>query len=177
MDPSLYEHVRSAVGEVSGRASPVPEGELLTDVASGIATFTRGVSELLHWCRLNENMILDQPLSDAKVYVGFEQVSRTRGVAARYGRICEVAAEVHVFGEPDAQAAFTPTSFRAVHSGPLLREWFLVIASERYKALLSAVELGQGPASRVGSRKLDGILCYHPRVVESACELLADLAV
>lgn len=173
---SIYEHVIAALKD-RGVAAPVIGEELLGghDVSAGSATFTGRVPYLLHWCWVNESIVVDQGLRDARVWAGFERLSRVRGVAARYRRLVEVAASVRIVGQPDARVKVPGARIVPVERGPLLREWFLVIHAGGYKGLLAARDLdGFDTARPVQARSFEGVVTYAPAVVTETLELLEE---
>ena len=50
-------------------------------------SFDASVRAMQYWCRLNENLVLDRHARGARVYAGFERLSRVAPVARRYKRL------------------------------------------------------------------------------------------
>lgn len=131
---------------------------------SGAATtrITGTPAALLRWCRATERVVIQRSLGDARVFAGFECFSRARFVAKRYSQIADRAAALHVFGRADAALDFSVTTKTEVVSGPLLREWFLLVDSAAFCGLLTARDLdGLDGSVSPRKRRFDGLVTHH----------------
>lgn len=138
-------------------------------------SFAADAHALLHWCRINERLVIDQALGDARVYAGFERLSRLRPVEARYGRMADVASEVWVIGENDRTLRLRRASTAFVKEGPLLREWFLLISSSRYNCLITARDLDGFETDRpVTERRFEGLKAFSRATVQTVEEALRE---
>lgn len=137
--------------------------------------FSADAHALLHWCRINERLVIDQALSDARVYAGFERLSRLSPVEARYGRMADVASEVWVIGENDRTPRLRRARTAFVTEGPLLREWFLLISSSRYNCLITARDLDGFETGRpVTDRRFEGLKTFSRATVRAVEEALRE---
>lgn len=136
-------------------------------------TFDTRVESMRLWCRLTERLVTDKPVREAVVHAGFERLSRIAPVARRYRRIAATARELVVYGEADA--LWDVPGMRAVHLdvGPLRNEWFLLVSSPAFKALLVAEDLdGFGGGRAIADRCFRGFATHHPKLVEDARRVL-----
>ena len=131
---------------------------------------------LLHWCRGTERVVATRSLGEeTTVFAGFERFSRARFAASRYRQIRSACQELFVFGQPDAEILFPVSRAVEIDRGPLLREWFLIVVSDRYHGLLSARDL-DGFDTRIppSERRFDGVITHHPETIQRVAEALRD---
>jgi len=131
---------------------------------------------LLHWCRGTERVVAHRSAGGkTTVFAGFERFSRARFATSRYLQIGSACDELFVFGQPDAEVAFPVTRAVAIPRGPLLREWFLIVVSDRYNGLLSARDL-DGFDTRVppSERRFEGVITHHRETIQRVVEALRD---
>ncbi|MET0388035.1 MAG: DICT sensory domain-containing protein [Polyangiales bacterium] len=137
------------------------------------AQFSTGVRAMLHWCRVNEQLTLERHARDARVFAGFERMSRVRPVLKRYRRLAVAAQRLVVFGEHDDRLPL-PCELVDVAGSPLAREWFLVIDAPAYKALLAARDLdGFGPTGPLVGRRFAGVTLHDGALITRAADELA----
>ena len=130
---------------------------------------------LLRWCRSTEQILLRRDLRDARVFVGFECFSRAAFVAKRYARIGSVCRALHVFGKADQPLAFEATTRTEITTGPLLREWFLVVESDSYCGLLSARDLdGLEGTTSPRHRRFEGVITHHVATIRALADALEE---
>lgn len=131
---------------------------------------------LLHWCRGTERVVARRSAGgETTVFAGFERFSRARFAASRYLQIRSACHELFVFGQPDAELAFPVTRAVEIERGPLLREWFLIVLSDRYDGLLSARDLdGFDTRVRPSERRFEGVITHHRETIQRVAEALRD---
>jgi DICT domain-containing protein len=169
--PSVYETTLECL-KAEGLVARRLDGRPL-EPGAGTTSFTGSAPELLGWCRRGESLVVSQQLRDAWVLAGFERLSRARFAASRYERICAIAREVWIVGMPDASVGFPAHRVVPVQTGPLLREWFLLIDSERFRALLVARDL-DGLDMPPSQRRFEGVTTHMPSVIERVRSVLTD---
>lgn len=159
--------------QIMGRVSTDPRNATL-----GATTRIIGwPPSLLHWCHMCESVVVRQNLRSARVFAGFERFSRTRFVRDRYSEIGRICQSLTVVGLPDEPLAFPTTATIEVASGPLLREWFLLIESPNYCGLLAARDLdGLDTAISPRDRRFEGVITHHPKTIRALADEL-DCAV
>ena len=156
--------------QLSGGSPEAPLG-----IPTGATTRVTGRPEaLLRWCRATENAVVERRMSDARVIVGFQAYSRSRPVAARYARIGGIAASLHVVGAPDRTLEFPVTAAIPVERGPLLDEWFLLVAAGSYHGLLVAREIDGQSARPHASREYTGLTTHDAATVAGLAERLSE---
>jgi hypothetical protein len=139
----------------------------------GAGRFTAGVRAMLHWCRLNEQLVIERHAARARVLAGFERFSRVRPVIARYRRLASAVDGLVVFGYADESLALDVVAVDVGETHPLAREWFLIIDAPDYTALLVARDLhGFGPTGPLAGRRFKGITVHDSRIVRSASDAL-----
>lgn len=130
-------------------------------------------SALLHWCKATENAVIGRRMADARVFAGFEAFSRTRFAADRYRRLGSVSEGLYVVGAPDAPLEFPVTASVAIESGPLLREWFLLVTSGAYQGLLTARDLdGLAGNTSPRDRRFEGVITHHAQTIRALSDRL-----
>ncbi|HET8934533.1 MAG TPA: DICT sensory domain-containing protein [Polyangiales bacterium] len=134
--------------------------------------YTAGVRAMLHWCRINEQLTLERYAPEASVYVGFERASRVKPVLKRYQKLAEQSKELVLFAELDVPVPLD-ASCVDVTGCALAREWFLVIHSPNYHALLVARDLdGFGPTGPLQGRRFSGLTLHDSGVIGRAIQEL-----
>lgn len=137
--------------------------------------FDASVHAMRHWCRLNEQLLLERHAKHARVLVGFERLSRVRPVIDTYRRIASAVDQLTLFAVHDERLQLDATLVD-VSGGPLEREWFLVIDAPSYKALLVARDQqGFGPTGPLAGRRFEGACTHDTKLVAAATEALAAL--
>lgn len=136
----------------------------------GLSTSARA---MLHWCSIVERLTRDKHARGARIYAGFERLSRVRPVLRRYRQLADVTERLVVFGERDE-----PIDLNAelvdVTGSPLCREWFLVIHTADYGALLAAKDLtGFGPTGPLPGRRFAAVTAHDRVFIERAAHRLA----
>jgi DICT domain-containing protein len=139
------------------------------------AQFKARVWSLARWCRISEQLVLDRNLRDARIFAGFQRFSRMVPVAKRFAQLARVAQHVTVLGEPDEKMlplgiAYVPLA----NSEPLANEWFLLVESRDFQALLSAVALDRFGEAPLIKRRFLGLTTHNEQLVRAARELLVS---
>jgi DICT domain-containing protein len=136
--------------------------------------FVASVTALHRWCRWNERLVTRERLSDARVYAGFQRLSRVRPVLERYRALSAVVSELVVFGEPDDALALSGANVVTTKPGPLTHEWFLVVESRRYCAVLAGIDL-DGFDARIphAERRFSAVSTHHGGVARACADALA----
>lgn len=141
-------------------------------------TFDASVRAMHHWCRLNEELVLERHSADAEVFVGFERLTRVRpAVASRYRRLASKVGQLALFAEHDTTLDLN-CAMVDVAGSPLSREWFLAINAPNYKALLVARDQqGFGPTGPLLGRRFIGLSTHDSKLVLAAIEVLRPFAI
>ncbi len=173
---SLYETVIGVAKQMGLELRGLGENPLTgEEVRSASTTFLARTPDMRHWCRVNERFLLDQGLRDARVFAGFQRMSRVRGVLRRYQKICEMAGEVWIFAQEDWRPVLPHARLVAIDDIDLCREWFLLIESKHHKALLAARELdGYEPTRPLASRQFEGASTFDAKLVLAARDAVED---
>lgn len=144
--------------------------------ASGVTPMVRfsGDVRTMHgWCRRNEGLVIRESMEDATVIAGFQRLSRMVPVGGRYRRLVEICREVHVMGVPDHTARLDGATVHRLRPGRLSNEWFLLIRSARYKALLVARDRdGFGSGLPLNERRFEAVATHHPSLIDEVYERL-----
>lgn len=171
---SLYE--RTLLEAQAKGLDPQDLGETTLNGEEGrtsLAQFRSRVWSLARWCRISEKVIVDRQLRDARVIAGFQKYSRFLPVAQRYNRIAQLAQSVTVLGEPDERKLPPGISYVPLTgSEPLANEWFLVVESSSFQALLCAVALDRFGDAPLERRRFLGLTTHNEQLVRFARELL-----
>jgi len=155
-----------SLGECDLRGAPLEAGN---------TTFLTGLTGMRAWCRENERRVIDGDLRDARIFAGFQRMSRVRGVLRRYQKICATAGELWVFAQEDWRPTLPHARLVAIDDVDLCREWFLLIDSKKHRALLSAREIDGPDRNRAqGERRFEGISAFHPKLIHAAGEAIED---
>ena len=173
---SLFETVITAGKHLGIALRSLGERDLGGDeVRAGNTTFLTGLSGMRTWCRENERVVIDRDLRDARIFVGFQRMSRVRGVLRRYQKVCATAGELWVFAQEDWRPTLPHARLVAIDDVDLCREWFLLIDSRRHRALLAAREIdGPDRGRSQGERRFEGVSTFHPKLVHAAGEAIED---
>ncbi|MCA9503872.1 MAG: hypothetical protein H6748_01165 [Spirochaetaceae bacterium] len=130
---------------------------------------------LLAWCRATERVVIEKELREARVFAGFERFSRAAFVARRFAKIASLGCSLDVVGEADAPLAFHTTRTVPIERGPLMREWFLLVDSNRYRGLLAARDLdGFGSGRSPRERRFEGVITHRGPVVRGVADALEE---
>lgn len=129
---------------------------------------------LLAWCRATERVVIEKELREARVFAGFERFSRgLRRPTFREDRLARLLLDV--VGEADAPLAFHTTRTVPIERGPLMREWFLLVDSNRYRGLLAARDLdGFGSGRSPRERRFEGVITHRGPVVRGVADALEE---
>jgi DICT domain-containing protein len=173
---SLYETLIGTAKQMGLELRGLGENPLTSaQVQSGSTTFLAPASGMQHWCRVNERILLERDLRDARVFAGFQRMSRVRAVLKRYQGICERAREVWVFAQEDWRPVLPHARLVAIDDIDLCREWFLLIESRRHKALLAARELDDfDPMRPLASRQFEGVSTFDAKLIIAARDAIED---
>ncbi len=173
---SVYEHTISVARDLGSTVQQIGGVDRYepNKSASPVGFGTR-LNGMLHWCRVVEKLVAERDLRDAEVYVGFEKLSRLRHqVQARYKVIGATAARLVVFGAPDAEVKVTTAQVVPLLGGPLCEEWFLVVRSSGYSALIAARDLdGLKEGSWQKARRFVAVATHDPKIVDATAAALA----
>jgi len=127
---------------------------------------------MLHWCSIVERLTRDKHARGARIYAGFEKLSRVRPVLRRYRQLASVAERLVVFGERDEAIELDAEQIDVTDS-PLSREWFLVVHCADYGALLAAKDLtGFGPTGPLPGRRFAAVTAKDRVFIERAAHRL-----
>lgn len=175
-DFSLYESVVSLARTTSTPLRALGETELTgAEGTLDEVTFETRVSSMRLRCRLAEKLVVDKRLRDAEVHAGFERLSRVNPVIRRYRRIGTIATSLAVYGEADVALDVPGMRSVALAPGPLRNEWFLVVSSKAFKALIVSEDLdGFGGGTSLGARRFRGFATHRPELVEKARLMLEE---
>jgi hypothetical protein len=133
---------------------------------------TASVRAMLHWCGIVERLTRDRHARGARVYAGFERLSRVKPVLRRYQQLASVVDRLVVFGEHDEPLALDAEQIDVTGSA-LGREWFLVVYSENYSALLAAKDLdGFGPTGPLPGRRFAAVTVRERTFIERSVQRL-----
>lgn len=172
---SLY---RFVAAEVERRGTTTRALGRIDDVLEPTqpGTFDASVRAMQYWCRLNESLVLERRYDRARVYAGFERISRVRPVVGRYRRLARQVQQLTLFAELDAPVPIAVTAID-VAGTPLAREWFLVIDAPAYSALLVARDQhGFGPTGPLTGRRFVGVSTHDADLVQAAVTELEQRA-
>lgn len=169
---SLFDWVTQRVTTTETKSSGPPADRIHLRVDEE-QRFTASVRGMLHWCQLNERLVVQHHADDARVFAGFERFSRMRRVLSRYRDLSGVVRSLAIFGCADAALPLNAIKVGISERHPLAREWFLVVNAPKYKALISARDLdGFGPSGPLAHRRFLGVALHDPELVELACDHL-----
>lgn len=148
----------------------------LVDTKSAAATkdgqLTTSARAMLHWCSVIEQLTIDRHASSARVCAGFERTSRIRSALRRYQHLSASIQRLVIFGELD-QLVELDAEFVDVAGCALAREWFLVVHSPNYAALLVARDLdGFSATGPLAQRRFVGVTLSGRSFVEAAVHRL-----
>lgn len=139
---------------------------LAPDHITDTVRFTTHIEGMLDASRTLERLLMELSPAECQVWVGFQRLSRLREARPRYEAFVQRGARVVIAGAPDAPVHLPGAAIVALPAGPLLTEWFVLALSERYSALLSAVDLdGRGDDTQVKTGRFEGLLTYDARVI------------
>jgi len=173
---SLFETVLKIAKDLGHELRSLGESNLEDGEASaGSTTFLTRLPGMRNWCRAAESTVIQDDLRDARVFAGFQRMSRVRGVLRRYQKICERAGEVWVFAQEDWRPTLPHARLVAIDDVELCREWFLLVESRRYMALLSGREIEGTDRNRArADRRFEAVSTFHPELVLTARESIED---
>ncbi|QST00632.1 histidine kinase [Pontibacillus sp. ALD_SL1] len=173
MDLKSLSLFKECFGEVEGATDKLNDASLSQLNARSLKYETK-VPQLEYMCLMMENMVLTKKL-EGNVYAGFQKFSRAKNVIDRFQAMTEYS-NVYIFGENDA--AMDPNDginyIEIPPESELMREWFLVIDSPKFKSMMVAYDMeGFGTHEVEEDRKFQGMKSSSPRVIDKATDLLA----
>ncbi len=154
---SLYHEVKTLIGD----RSPV--------IRCSKAT-------LVHMSHTLEDMVLRHRIP-AMMFTGFQESSYWKRETRRYRELAGIARQICIFaGKPlpaDQQAK--AIQVQLAKEDPLRQEWFVLILSEDFSALLTGQDLAVSPVRDEASRLFDVILTFEPIVIEQVLKRLDEV--
>lgn len=153
LDFSLFEYLREKLGDT------------LPTIRSTKAT-------LVHISHTLEDIILTHEIP-ALIFTGFQESTYWRQETERYRRLTQVAKQVCIFaGRPLPEASQSNAlQIELYGDDPLRQEWFLVILSDSFSALLCGQDSMREVLSE-SQREFDTILTFDPTIIEPVLNLL-----
>lgn len=171
---SLYNEI---FGEIKGSTEKLGAKASENKLSSFSLKFETKIPNLEKMCYIMEKVILNKG-EDAKVYAGFQKLSRAEAIWDRYHQMANNADQIYVFGENDANLKAHP-NIDLVYLPPkheLIREWFLVIDKPIGKSMMVAYDLdGFGKYENEKDRNFKGAKTHAPKSVSKAVNLLEAL--
>jgi signal transduction histidine kinase/ActR/RegA family two-component response regulator len=147
--------------------------ELLTERLAGrITPIVSAKAALVEISHLLEDLLVSEQLP-AVVFTGFQEARYWQTEAPRYRAIFRLARQVAIFAGGNLQTEEDP---RAIHvrlhgPDPLREEWFLLVLTERFAALLAARDL-RADAEHEDDRPFSTFWTFEPDVIDAALGLL-----
>lgn len=175
---SVYSHALKVAEERTGTIQDIGGVERYEpNVGTRTVGFGTQLGGMLHWCRVVEKLIPDRDLRDAEVHVGFEKLSRMQKATKRYQTIGATVARLVVFGAPDAQVPVAGAHVVPVLDGPLCEEWFLIVRSSRYSALIAARDLdGLKQGTWQKARRFKAVATHDTQIIDATAFALDQAA-
>lgn len=118
-----------------------------------------------------ENAVIMTPNSNARVFSGFQRLSKFMPEMERYRSLAKHAESVYVFGVPDVTPPPIP-NLHYVHLAPsdqLAREWFVIAAGTGYSSVLASEEISQFDDPE-DQRVFKGSWIFNPLIVSLIAE-------
>jgi PAS domain S-box-containing protein len=131
---------------------------------------------LVHMSHTLEDMVLRHRIP-AMMFTGFQESSYWKQETRRYRELAGIARQICIFaGNPlpadqDAQAI----QVELAKDDPLRQEWFVLILSDDFSALLTGQDLAVTPVDDEASRLFDVILTFDPAVIEQVLRRLDEV--
>jgi DICT domain-containing protein len=171
---SLYQLVRARLDSLSSVTRELGDVvDALPAERVGPTQFRARVLSMLGWCRTAENLLIARGMTDARIHAGFERMSRVRDAAVRYRKLAALGNSITLYGLPDENPAISQARLVPIYQGPMLAEWFVVVRSNDYSALVCASDLdGFESGIPLRQRRFEGVLSYDDRVVSEAISAL-----
>jgi len=142
---------------------------------SGRQALSTSARAMLHWCSIVERLTRDKYARGARIYAGFERLSRVKPVLRRYQQLASATDQLVVFGDRDEPIELD-AELSDVTGSPLSREWFLVVHSADYGALLAAKDLtGFGPNGPLPGRRFAAVTAHDRVFIDRAAHRLEEL--
>jgi signal transduction histidine kinase len=130
---------------------------------------------LVHLSHTLEDLVLTQRLP-ALLFTGFQASSHWRKETERYRALAEVAQQVCIFAggtlPPESHASQLHVTLRG--DDPLRQEWFLVLLSPQFAALLCGQDR-QTRADTEAGRQFDTLFSFDPAAIERVLDLLEQV--
>jgi DICT domain-containing protein len=129
--------------------------------------FTTHSEGMIDASRTVERLLMELSPAKCQVWAGFQKLSHLREARPRYEAFVQQGARVVIAGAPDEPVRLPGAAIVALPAGhPLLSEWFVMALSERYSALLVAVDLdARGDDTQGKTGRFEGLLTYDGRVI------------
>lgn len=122
-----------------------------------------------------EKAVIDEHIEGARVYVGLQRLKRFKSIYSTYQQIATLAADVWVFGVPNAVFPRSENMhYGQLYSGDqLTKEWFVIVNHPDHMQALIAEEVTK-PDTPLRDRQFKGILTTDPQIVNTLCNHLDD---
>lgn len=140
-------------------------------VAPDVEPFMATKTTLVDLSHTLEDCILRNKLPSV-IFTGFQESSHWRAETQRYLQLENIASAICIF------AGGTPPVPEERHiavtlepSDPLRQEWFLLVLTEWFCALLCGLD-NQLPVTEEGDRSFETLLTFQPEVIEKALDFL-----
>jgi PAS domain S-box-containing protein len=129
---------------------------------------------LVHLSHTLEDIVLTHHLP-ALIFTGFQESSHWKKETERYRQLAEVAQQVCIFaGKPLPE----DSNARSLHieltgDDPLRQEWFLLILSERFSALLCGLD-HLTPTTQEATREFETYWSFEPDLIALALDAVEE---
>lgn len=123
------------------------------------------------------NLVLTERLPGI-IFTGFQESSHWRAETARYRELAGIAHQICIFagGELPVEADQRQIHVRLRGADPLRQEWFLLVLTDRFTALLCGRDL-HAPALSESDRAFDTLWSFEPEIIRDTLTLLRDVVV
>jgi rsbT co-antagonist protein RsbR len=127
---------------------------------------------LVHLSHTLEDLVLSEQMP-ALLFTGFQESSHWRDETERYRALAEIAQQVCIFAggtlPPESSAKELHVTLRG--DDPLRQEWFVVLLSSEFSALLCGQDCAI-PAAEEATRQFDTLWSFEPAVISRVIDLL-----
>lgn len=122
-----------------------------------------------------EDLVLHERLP-ALIFTGFQESSHWRAETERYRELAGVAHQICIFagGQLPPESDQKQIHVRLHGPDPLRQEWFLLVLTERFAAVLCGRDL-QAPALSEGDRRFDTIWTFEPDLITEIIAVLHEV--
>lgn len=130
---------------------------------------------LVHLSHTLEDIVLRDRLP-AMLFTGFQESSHWHDEIERYEQLSEVAQQVCVFaGKPlPPESAASQLHVELAEGDPLRQEWFLILLSSGFCALLCGQDT-LAPVAGEPDRLFDTLWSFEPQVINQALDQMEDV--